>query len=109
MLKKLLVILLEMISISLMKKQLMRGVVQEKFAFSCVLRSTPDGVIGADAGNDMYRLDRRISADLLRDYGKVLRLIAEIEECIAVWDAGPADRDSYALLDHVHWACGDCG
>jgi hypothetical protein len=62
--------------------------VQEKFAFACILRSTPDGVIGVDADNDMYALDRRITKDLLRDYGKVLRLIAEIDECIAVWDAG---------------------
>ncbi len=62
--------------------------VQDKFAFSCILRSTPDGIIGTDADNDMYRLDRRISRELLRDYGKVLRLVAEIDECIAVWDAG---------------------
>ncbi len=62
--------------------------VQKKFAFSCILRSTPDGIIGADADNDMYRLDRRISKELLRDYGKVLRLIAQIDACIAVWDAG---------------------
>lgn len=62
--------------------------VQDKFAFACILRSTPDGITGADADNDLYRLDRRIAKELLRDYGKVLRLIAEIEECIAVWDAG---------------------
>ena len=62
--------------------------VQERFAFACILRSTPDGIVGADADDDLYRLDQRIARDLLRDYGKVLRLIAEIDECIAVWDAG---------------------
>jgi hypothetical protein len=62
--------------------------VQEKFAFACILRSTPDGITGTDADNDLYRLDRRISGDLLRDYGKVLRLVAEIPECVAVWDGG---------------------
>lgn len=62
--------------------------VQEKFAFACILRSTPDGITGVDADNDLYELDRRISKDLLRDYGKALRLVCEIDECIAVWDAG---------------------
>jgi hypothetical protein len=62
--------------------------VQEKFVFACILRSTPDGITGVNADNDLYRLDRRISKELLRDYGKVLRLVGEIDECIAVWDAG---------------------
>lgn len=62
--------------------------VQKKFAFACILRSTPDGVIGVDADNDLYRLNQRITKELLRDYGKMLRLIGEIDECIAVWDAG---------------------
>lgn len=62
--------------------------VQEKFAFACILKSTPDGILGADADNDLYQLDRRITKDLLRYYGKVLRLFSEIDECIAIWDAG---------------------
>jgi len=64
------------------------SMVQEKFAFACILRSTPDGILGADADNDLYQLDRRITKDLLRYYGKVLRLFSEIDECIAIWDAG---------------------
>jgi len=52
------------------------------------LRSTPDGITGVDADNDLYLLDRRITKDLLRDYGKVLRLLGEIDACIVVWDAG---------------------
>jgi hypothetical protein len=64
------------------------GFVQGKFVFACILRSTPDGITGVDADNDLYRLDRRITKELLRDYGKVLRLIGQIDDCIAVWDAG---------------------
>jgi len=62
--------------------------VQEKFAFGCFLRLTPAGVTGAAASNDLYRLGRDITVDLLRDYGKMLRLFAEIDECIAVLDGG---------------------
>ncbi|MFO7963760.1 MAG: hypothetical protein R6U50_07560 [Desulfobacterales bacterium] len=62
--------------------------VQDRFAFACILRSTPNGIIGVDADNDLYRLNRRITKDLLKHYGKVLRLMGEIDECIAVWDAG---------------------
>ena len=62
--------------------------VQEKFAFACILKSTPDGITGVDADNDLYALNRRISKDLLRDYGKALRLVCEIDECIVVLDAG---------------------
>jgi len=62
--------------------------VQEKFAFGCFLRMTPAGITGVDADNDMYRVGRKITAQVLRDYGKVLRLFAEIDECIAVLDGG---------------------
>lgn len=62
--------------------------VQKKFAFACILRSTPDGITGVDADNDLYQLDHRITKKLLRDYGKMLRLMGEIDKCIAVWDAG---------------------
>ena len=62
--------------------------VQNKFAFGCFLRMTPAGVVGVDADNDLDRLNRRMSIDLMRDYGKVLRLFAEIDECVVVLD-GP--------------------
>ncbi|MCP4755531.1 MAG: hypothetical protein GY866_32105 [Proteobacteria bacterium] len=62
--------------------------VQDKFAFACILTSTPDGITGVDADNDLNEMDRRITRDLLSDYGKMLRLLAGIDECIAVWDAG---------------------
>ena len=62
--------------------------VQRKFAFGCFLRMTPAGITGVDADNDMDRVGRKITADVLRDYGKVLRLFSEIDECIAVLDGG---------------------
>ncbi len=62
--------------------------VQDKFAFGCFLRLTPAGVTGVDASNDMDFLGRKITVDLLRDYGKMLQLFGEIDECIAVLDGG---------------------
>jgi len=62
--------------------------VQDKFAFGCFLRMTPAGITGVDASNDLYSLGNVITADLLRDYGKILRLFAEIDGCISVLDGG---------------------
>ena len=62
--------------------------VQKKFAFGCFLRMTPAGITGIDADNDLDRLGRKISVDLMRDYGKVLKLFSEIDECVVVID-GP--------------------
>ncbi len=62
--------------------------VQKKFAFGCFLRLTPAGITGVDASRDLYFLGKKITADLLRDYGKMLRLFSEIEQCIALLDGG---------------------
>ena len=62
--------------------------VRDKFAFGCFLRLTPAGITGVDASSDLYRLGNVITEDLLRDYGKMLRLFAEIDGCISVLDAG---------------------
>ena len=62
--------------------------VQEKFAFTCFQVTSPAGVIGVYADNDHHRLDRRLTVNTLKSYGKMLRLFAEIDACVAVLDAG---------------------
>jgi len=62
--------------------------VQQRFTFGCFLMTSPAGIIGIDADNDLHRFDRRLTVTILKSYGKLLRLFAEIEECIAVLDAG---------------------
>jgi hypothetical protein len=62
--------------------------IQQRYAFSCVLRTSPAGIIGVDAGTDLYEIDRQITRDHLASYGKMQRLFGEIEDCIAVWDGG---------------------
>ncbi len=62
--------------------------VQQRYVFSCVLRTSPTGVIDVQASNDLYEIDRTITADHLKSYGKMQRLFGEIEDCVAVWDGG---------------------
>ncbi len=60
--------------------------VQEKWTFAVFLRASPVGILGVYADNDLDRLDRRITIDNLRYYGKVMRLLSKIDECIVVLD-----------------------
>lgn len=62
--------------------------IQQRYAFSCVLRHSPGGVLTVDADRDLAALDRRITVSHLRKYGKMLQLFHEIDECIVVLDGG---------------------
>lgn len=62
--------------------------VRKKFAFTCFLKTSPAGVTDVDADNDHHRLNRRLAVNTLRGYGKLMRLFAEIDACVAVLDAG---------------------
>ena len=62
--------------------------VQERFAFACFLRFSPSGIIAVDADNDLYQIDRRVTINHLRDFGKMRELLAAIDECVAIWDGG---------------------
>jgi hypothetical protein len=66
--------------------------VQRKFTFGCFLLTSPAGITGVHADNDLNRLDRRLTAGILKSYGKLRQLLAEIDECIAVLDAGSEPR-----------------
>lgn len=60
--------------------------VKEKFAFATTLTSSPAGVTGVEADNDLIAMDRRIAAEQLRLYGKIIRLFDEIKDCIVILD-----------------------
>jgi hypothetical protein len=62
--------------------------IQGKHAFSCFMRTTPNGLTGIDADNDLYAIDRRITISHLKTYGKVVRLMADLDEFVAIWDGG---------------------
>jgi hypothetical protein len=62
--------------------------VQNKFVFSIILATSPNGIMGVDADNNLLQQNDRITLDALRWYGKLLMLLKEIETCIVLLD-GP--------------------
>jgi hypothetical protein len=74
--------------------------VQERWGFSAMLRTSPAGTIGVDADNDLIALDRRVSASLLRNYGKMIRLLISIDECCSI-----ADDTRWLPYQHAGGVC----
>ena len=62
--------------------------VQSKFVFSIILTTSPNGIMGVDADNDLLDQNDRITIDALRWYGKLLTLLKEIDQCVVLLD-GP--------------------
>jgi hypothetical protein len=62
--------------------------VQSKFVFSIILETSPNGISGVSADNDLLRQNNQITIDTLRWYGKLLTLLREIDQCIVLLD-GP--------------------
>lgn len=60
--------------------------IQDKFVCAVMLKSSPSGIMGVDAHNDLIELDKQISRDLLRRYGKMIHLFEQLGDCIAVLD-----------------------
>jgi hypothetical protein len=60
--------------------------IQDRWAFSAVLSTSPSGTMGVDADNDLIALDRRTGALILRRYGKMLQLFNTIDNCFAIAD-----------------------
>jgi len=60
--------------------------IQERYAFSSLLLTAPSGIIGVDADNDLNAINRRLAVEGLKSYGKMVRLFAEIDECVVVLD-----------------------
>lgn len=64
--------------------------VQSKFTFGCFLETSPQGIIGVEADNDLYKIDRKLMLIAFQSYGKIRELYNEIRECIAIMD-GPGE------------------
>jgi hypothetical protein len=62
--------------------------VKSKLAFSTCLISSPDGIAGVDADNDIDALGERTTCHTFQAYGKMMELFRRIDGCIIVLDGG---------------------
>jgi hypothetical protein len=62
------------------------GFIQQRFAGAIALDVAPEGVLGIVGDTDLNRLDKKVAADVLRRYGTLIRLMAEIDECVVLFD-----------------------
>jgi hypothetical protein len=60
--------------------------VQSKYGFTIFMIMCPAGVVGIDADNDLYDINNRITLGGMKNYGKLISLLGEIDECIVILD-----------------------
>lgn len=61
--------------------------IRDKHAFSIEMTTSPAGLYGIAADNDIVKLDREGTLNILSSYGKVFRLMATIDEYIPIMDS----------------------
>ncbi|MFI8975278.1 hypothetical protein ACIGO9_20495 [Nocardia asteroides] len=70
--------------------------VQDKWAFAVALKTSPAGTVGVESDNDLVAMDRRMTRDVLRAYGKMLTLLRTVKKCVMV-----ADDCRWLLYQHA--------
>jgi hypothetical protein len=50
------------------------------------MATSPQGIVGIEAGNDLWPIDRKLMLLAFKSYGKIRELYNEIKECVAVID-----------------------
>lgn len=70
--------------------------IQQRYVGTVALDAIPEGVVDVVGHNDLRTLDRQISSRVLRNYGTLIRLMAEIKECIVLYDGHYPGLYSYA-------------
>ena len=60
--------------------------VQKKYGFSVFMIMSPAGVVTIDADNDLYAINDRVTVGGMKNYGKIITLLGEIDECIVILD-----------------------
>jgi hypothetical protein len=60
--------------------------IQQRYTGTVVLETTSEGVVAVHGDNDLDALDRRLAGKVLGNYGPLMRMLAEIQDCLAVFD-----------------------
>ena len=66
--------------------------IQSKYTFGCFLMTSPAGITGVEADNDLDAVDRRMLLFNIRPYGKIRQILSKIEECIVILDGSGEPR-----------------
>ena len=69
--------------------------VQSRYAGTVVLDTTSEGIIGVESGVDLDALNDVITPHVLRHYGTFMRLLAEIDDVVVVFDGHGCHMYSY--------------
>jgi hypothetical protein len=70
--------------------------IQQRYVGTVALDTSPEGVIGVEADNDLGILNRTLTERVLRNYGTLVRLMSEIKDCICVFDGHGSGVYCYA-------------
>jgi hypothetical protein len=60
--------------------------IQEKYTFGCFLMTSPAGITGVDAFNEVDPFEQKMARTTFKSYGKLMRLFSEIKDCMAIVD-----------------------
>ena len=62
--------------------------VQKRWTFACIMNSSPAGIRGIYASNDLYECEKETEVHLMKDYTFVRLMFKDLDPWIAVWDGG---------------------
>jgi hypothetical protein len=80
--------------------------IQQRYGGTVVLDCSPEGALDVIAEKDLREADRITSARVLRNFGTLIRLLSEIDECIVVFDGHYSLP--YAYSGGLTFSCLEC-
>ena len=60
--------------------------VQNKFAFSTILMTSPTGVCAIESDRDLFAINKKSQANMLKNYSIIRELFASLDDWYAIWD-----------------------